>query len=223
MTIKIALLDDEVLITDLLSNFLQQDPAIEVIDTYNAGMPFLEAMREKTTLPDVFIMDYRMGDTDGLELLKHIRTLEIQTPVILLSSHYNDSLISFIVKTGFAAFLPKNTKPSTLIEVIHEVYHKGFYLLPAQFEHLREQMLIKNQPLTTDLKLALTEREVEVLQLIAQQKTGKEIADRLFISLKTVEGHKNSLFLKTGAKNVVGLIVYAVQTKLISLDELSLY
>jgi len=114
-------------------------------------------------------------------------------------------------------------KPTTLIEVIHEVYAKGFYLLPAQFEHLREQMQVKHQPLTMDLKLALTEREIEVLHLIAQQKTGKEIADLLFISLKTVEGHKNSLFLKTGAKNVVGLIVYAVQHKLVSLDELSMY
>ncbi|WP_353101705.1 response regulator transcription factor [Myroides odoratus] len=223
MSIQVILLDDEALITDLLSNFLQQDPAIEVKGTYNFGIAFLEAMQEATTLPDLFIIDYRIGDTDGLELLKRLRALDIQTPVILLSSHYNDSLISFIVKTGFAAFLPKNMKPSILIEVIHEVHNKGFYLLPAQFEHLREQMQVKNQPLTTDLKIALTEREVEVLHLIAQQKTGKEIADQLFISLKTVEGHKNSLFLKTGAKNVVGLIVYAVQNKLISLDEISMY
>lgn len=223
MSIQVILLDDEALITDLLSNFLQQDPAIEVKGTYNFGTSFLEAMQEATALPDLFIIDYRIGDTDGLELLKRLRALDIQTPVILLSSHYNDSLISFIVKTGFAAFLPKNMKPSTLIEVIHEVHHKGFYLLPPQFEHLRDQMLVKNQPLTTDLKIALTEREIEVLHLIAQQKTGKEIADQLFISLKTVEGHKNSLFLKTGAKNVVGLIVYAVQNKLISLDEISIY
>ncbi|WP_353120031.1 response regulator transcription factor [Myroides odoratus] len=223
MKIQVILLDDEALITDLLSNFLQQDPTIEVKGTYNFGTTFLEAMQEAAALPDLFILDYRIGDMDGLELLKRLRALGIQTPVILLSSHYNDSLISFIVKTGFAAFLPKNMKPTILIEVIHEVYTKGFYLLPAQFEHLREQMLIKNQPLTTDLKIALTEREIEVLHLIAQQKTGKEIAERLFISLKTVEGHKNSLFLKTGAKNVVGLIVYAVQHKLLSLDEISMY
>ncbi|WHT39619.1 response regulator transcription factor [Myroides sp. mNGS23_01] len=223
MKIQVILLDDEALITDLLSNFLQQDPTIEVKGTYNFGTTFLEAMQEATTLPDLFILDYRIGDMDGLELLKRLRTLGIQTPVILLSSHYNDSLISFIVKTGFAAFLPKNIKSNILIEVVHEVYNKGFYLLPAQFEHLREQMLIKNQPLTTDLKIALTEREIEVLHLIAQQKTGKEIAERLFISLKTVEGHKNSLFLKTSAKNVVGLIVYAVQHKLLSLDEISMY
>ncbi|WP_353162320.1 response regulator transcription factor [Myroides odoratus] len=223
MKIQVILLDDEALITDLLSNFLQQDPTIEVKGTYNFGTTFLEAMQEATTLPDLFILDYRIGDMDGLELLKRLRTLGIQTPVILLSSHYTDSLISFIVKTGFAAFLPKNIKSNILIEVVHEVYNKGFYLLPVQFEHLREQMLIKNQPLTTDLKIALTEREIEVLHLIAQQKTGKEIAERLFISLKTVEGHKNSLFLKTGAKNVVGLIVYAVQHKLLSLDEISMY
>ncbi len=222
MKINISLVDDETLITELLTNFLQQDAAIEVLAAYNKGEDFLNALEQQIALPDLFVFDYRIGDTDGLELLKKMRQRGINTPVILLSSHYNDSLISFIVKTGFAAFLPKNIKPTILIEVIHEVYTKGFYLLPAQFEQLREQILIKNQPLTTDLKLALSEREIEVLQLIAQQKTGKEIADILFLSPKTVEGHKNSLFIKTGAKNVVGLIVYGVQNKLLSIDEIAL-
>ncbi|MBB1139108.1 response regulator transcription factor [Myroides sp. WP-1] len=222
MKINISLVDDETLITELLTNFLQQDAAIEVLAAYNKGEDFLNALEQQIALPDLFVFDYRIGDTDGLELLKKMRQRGINIPVILLSSHYNDSLISFIVKTGFAAFLPKNIKPTILIEVIHEVYTKGFYLLPAQFEQLREQILIKNQPLTTDLKLALSEREIEVLQLIAQQKTGKEIADILFLSPKTVEGHKNSLFIKTGAKNVVGLIVYGVQNKLLSIDEIAL-
>ncbi|MGG5507988.1 MULTISPECIES: response regulator transcription factor [unclassified Myroides] len=222
MKIKITLVDDEILITELLTSFLQQDTTLEVVATYNNGEDFLLALDQQTTEADLFVFDYRIGDTDGLELLKKLRLREINTPVILLSSHYNDSLISFIVKTGFAAFLPKNIKPDLLIEVIHEVYEKGFYLLPEQFEQLRDQMLIKNQPLTTDLKLALSDREIEVLQLIAQQKTGKEIADILFLSPKTVEGHKNSLFIKTGAKNVVGLIVYGVQNKLLSIDEIAL-
>lgn len=222
MKTKLILVDDEVLITDLLANFLQQDPAIEVMATYNSGLDFQHAMERATVVPDVFIFDFRIGEVDGLELLKQLRHLGIETPVILLSSHYNDSLISFIVKTGFAAFLPKNTKPAVLLDVIREVEAKGFYLLPTQFSLLREQMLIKNTAITPDLKLALTDRELEILLLIAKQKTGKEIADHLFLSPKTVEGHKNSLFLKTGAKNVVGLIVYAVQHQLISMDEISL-
>lgn len=220
MKIQITLVDDEVLITDLLTNFLQQDSSIEVISTYNTGNEFLYALEHSTTQPDLYIFDFRIGDTDGLELLKKLRYAGINSPVILLSSHYNDSLISFIVKTGFAAFLPKNIKPTVLTEVIQEVHTKGFYLLPAQFEQLREQMLVKNTAVTPDLKLALSERELEIIHLIALQKTGKEIAEILFISPKTVEGHKNSLFLKTGAKNVVGLIVYAVQNKLIPMDEI---
>ncbi|MBB1149570.1 response regulator transcription factor [Myroides sp. NP-2] len=222
MKTQIILVDDEVLITDLLANFLQQDPSIEVVATFNSGTEFLEHIASTTAYPDIYILDFRIGEVDGLELLKQLRQAGIDTPVILLSSHYNDSLISFIVKTGFAAFLPKNTKPAVLLEVISEVKTKGFYLLPAQFSLLREQMTIKNTSITPDLKLALSDRELEVLHLIAQQKTGKEIADHLFLSLKTVEGYKNSLFQKTGAKNVVGLIVYAVQNKLISMEEISL-
>jgi len=222
MKIKITLVDDEALITDLLAQFLEQNTEIEVITTFNSGTSFINNLTQSNLLPDVFIVDFRLGDMDGLELIKKLRASKIDTPVILLSSHYNVDVISFMVKTGFAAFLPKSTKPSTLIEVIHEVHTKGFYLLPEQFSLLREQMTAKTPPMAANLKVALSEREIEILYLIAQQKTGKEIAELLFISPKTVEGHKNSLFLKTGAKNVVGLIVYGVQHKLLDIHKIVL-
>lgn len=220
MKLKVILVDDEVLITDLLSTFLNNDKNIEVTAAYNSGMEFLTFIQQTNIFPDVLVLDYRLGDIDGIELLKKLRQINIKTPVILLSSHYNDSLISFIVKTGFAAFLPKNIKPIDLIEVIQVVKEKEFYLLPQQFKILREQMTSKNLLVNENLQISLTEREKEVLSLIAQQKTGKEIAELLFISLKTVEGHKNNLFLKTGAKNVVGLIVYAVQNKIVNVNEI---
>ena len=222
MKIKIILVDDEVLITDLLSRYLNDNTNIEVIGVYNSGLDFLEHIKESNQIPDVLLLDYRIGDIDGVQLFNEIRARNISIPVILLSSHYNEGLINFIVKSGFSAFLPKNIKPSILLEIIHEVRNKGFYLTPNQFELLREQMTSKKKVISKSLQITLTDREQEVLHLIAQQKTGKEIADKMFISLKTVEGHKNSLFLKTGVKNVVGLIVYAVQNKLVNIDEISI-
>lgn len=222
MKLKVILVDDEVLITDLLATFLNSSKDIEVIQVYNSGLDFLNAIGQAEEIPDVLLLDYRIGDIDGMELLKKLRISNITIPVILMSSHYNEGLISFIVKSGFSAFIPKNIKPSILIEVIQEVANKGFYLMPNQFELLREQMTSKNFMVTKNLEIALTDREREVLYLIAQQKTGKEIADTLFISLKTVEGHKNNLFLKTGAKNVVGLILYAIQNKIVNVDEITI-
>jgi DNA-binding NarL/FixJ family response regulator len=220
MKLKIVLVDDEVLITDLLSTFLNNSKDIEVIGAYNSGLTFLKSIEQTIQMPDILLFDYRIGDIDGIELLQKVRAHNISIPVILLSSHYNEGLINFIVKSGFSAFLPKNIKPTNLIDVIKEVGDKGFYLTPVQFELLREQMTFKNFIISKNLQIALTDRELEILQLIAQQKTGKEIADKMFISLKTVESHKNSLFLKTGVKNVVGLIVYAVQNKLVNVDEI---
>lgn len=222
MKLKTILIDDEVLITDLLATFLNNTKDIQVTEVYNSGLEFLTVIEQAEQMPDVLLLDYRIGDIDGMELLKRLRHLNITIPVILLSSHYNEGLISFIVKSGFSAFIPKNIKPSLLTEVIREVANKGFYLMPNQFELLREQMTSKNFLVTKDLQIALTDREREVLYLIAQQKTGKEIADSLFISLKTVEGHKNNLFVKTGAKNVVGLILYAVQNKIVDIDEITI-
>lgn len=222
MKIKVILVDDELLLTDLLKQFLELDAGIEVMHTFNSGHSFLEKMGSDDGLLDVLVLDFRIGDIDGVEVFKQLRLLNITVPVILMSSHYNDHLIGFIVKSGFAAFIPKNIKPALLIEIIYEVYRKGFYLMPAQFELLREQMVAKTPVFTNDLKMALTEREIEVLYLIAQQKTTKEIADALFLSPKTVEGHKNNLFLKTGVKNVVGLIVYGVQNRILDIDKIAI-
>jgi len=222
MKLKVIIVDDEVLITDLLSMFLNNDPNLEVIASYTSGFAFLKDIEQKKIAPDVLILDYRLGDIDGMELSKKLKAIGVELPIILMSSYYNNNLISFIVKSGFAAFLPKNIKPSYLIEIIQEVSDKGFYLMPEQFDLLRDQMLYKNVLITDNLQLGLTAREKEILYLIAQQETGKEIATELFISLKTVEGHKNNLFIKTGAKNVVGLIVYAVQNKILNIDELSI-
>lgn len=129
--------------------------------------------------------------------------------------------MNFMLKTGASAFLPKGVSPTLLTEIIPVVHEKGVFFMEDQMEAIREQIATKStQKSIFDNGSELSKREIEVLQLISQQKTAKEIGDTLFITARTVEGHKNNLFVKTGAKNIAGLVIYAIQNNYITVEDL---
>jgi DNA-binding NarL/FixJ family response regulator len=108
--------------------------------------------------------------------------------------------------------------PNILTTAIIEVHSKGYYFLEEQVEVMRTQISSNAPSPNLTSAEALTERELEILQLICQQCTAQQIADKLFITKRTVEGHKSNLLLKTSAKNTAGLVIYAIQKKLINID-----
>ncbi|MNY13806.1 Response regulator protein VraR [compost metagenome] len=125
-----------------------------------------------------------------------------------------------MVKIGVSAFLPKGISPVNLAGIIREVNEKGHYFQPEQMQYLRSNISGKAPMPVFDSSNSLTPREVEILRLLCFQKTAKEIGEELFITTRTVEGHKSNLFVKTGQKNIAGLVVYALQRSLITIDEL---
>ena len=120
-----------------------------------------------------------------------------------------------MLKAGVNAFLPKGVAPDVLVEAIHSTFSKGYFFLEEQIDVMRNQITTKAPKPKFTAEDELTRRELEILQLICQQLTNGEIAEKLFISERTVEGHRNNLFLKTKAKNVAGLVIYAVQKKIV--------
>ena len=163
-----------------------------------------------------------MKTIDGLEVLKHVKTHHPELKVVVISSHYQDNSIGFMTKEGVSGFLPKGMSPFELLDIVKQVHKNGFYLNKDQMEILREQISSKVSKPVIDSDELLTERETEIIKLLCQQKTAKEIGEHLFITQRTVEGHKNNLFTKIGVRNVAGLIVYALQKHIVTLEELSL-
>ena len=131
-----------------------------------------------------------------------------------------------MIQVGAVSYLVKNATPAEMIETINEVYHKGFYYNESVLKVINSGLintsgkpkLIKSI-YTDDF---LTNREKEILKLICLQHSTTEIADKIFISPRTVEGHRNSLLLKTESRNMAGLVVFALQNKIIAFDDLSL-
>lgn len=221
--IKLALVDDDYLIVTLLKSFFNQDQSTKVVYDTTDGYQLFNYLEEKNVEPiDILLLDLKMKTIDGLEVLKHVKTHHPELKVVVISSHYQDNSIGFMTKEGVAGFLPKGMSPFELLDIIKHVHKNGFYLNKDQMEILREQISSKVSKPVIDSDELLTERETEIIKLLCQQKTAKEICEHLFITQRTVEGHKNNLFTKIGVRNVAGLIVYALQKHIVTLDELSL-
>jgi DNA-binding NarL/FixJ family response regulator len=128
--------------------------------------------------------------------------------------------MGYMLKTGVNAFIPKEISPDFLMKVIHSVNEHGYYFSEEHVAVMRTQIAPKVPKPKLTKQEVLSERELEILKLICQQMTSQEIADKLFIARRTVEGHKGNLLLKTSVKNTAGLVIYAIQNNLINPDEL---
>lgn len=215
--IQLAIVDDEQLIVTLLAQFFSEQKATQVLMTATCGDTFLEQLGSGDALPDVVLLDLRLKERDGAEIAMIIKEHYPTIRVIVISSYYKKSFIGYMLKTGICAFLPKEILPQQLLEIIVVVHQRGYYFLPEQIEVMRTQVAPKVPKPKFTVEAMITHREKEILTLICQQHTAQEIADKLFITKRTVEGHKNRLLAKTGVKNTAGLVIYAIQKKLVDI------
>lgn len=222
--IKLAIVDDDYLLVALLKSFFNSTNFTIVQYDGTDGGDFLAFLDQGDPVVfDVLLLDLKMKTVSGLDVLKHCRANYPELKVIVISSHYQDHSIGFMTREGVAAFLPKGMTPQQLLEIVKYVQSNGVYLSKEQMEVLREQISTKvPKPLADYEGEVLTEREIQIIKLLCQQKTAKEIGSALFIAQRTVEGHKNNIFAKVGVKNMTGLIVYALQQHIVALEEISL-
>jgi two-component system, NarL family, response regulator DegU len=174
----------------------------------------LMAQMEKTPL-DVVLLDIEMKHINGIETLKKLVTLKIRPKVIMLSMHTEPRIISYMMELGANGYLQKDIKRDELELAIRTVYEKGVYFNEPVANSLLTQ--VKNKGRKPTLSVELSAREKEVLALICQEHTTQEIGEKLFISERTVEGHRKNLCSKLGVKNTAGLVKKAIQLNLIDI------
>lgn len=214
------MVDDDLLLLKLMHSFFDAQELFEVLFSCDKGLEAFERLKELDKLPDVLLVDLKMAELTGIDITEKMRSDYPSVKVIILSSHYKSSHIGFMFKIGASAFFPKGVSPVRLLEIVEKVVGQGYYFDEEQLATMRNQISSKLVPPNLDEKELLSERELEIIQLICEQKTAKEIADKLFINQRTVEGHKNNMFAKTGAKNIAGLIIYAIQNNIIDQSSL---
>jgi len=217
---KIALVDDESLFLQGLTMLVDNNEQLQVTITAENGNDLLTKLSETEDLPDLLLCDLEMPVMDGVELTKALAASYPQIKIVILSSHYEPSLILKMLEIGASAFMPKNEKPKEFYLTIINVIEKGFHYNDYIVQLIREKMLFGTKKKTTNA-VKLTAREEEILKLICDQKTNKDIGEEIFISPRTVEGHRNKLLEKTASKNSAGLIIYAVENGYYSVNILN--
>jgi DNA-binding NarL/FixJ family response regulator len=223
-TIKIILADDEVLFRKGISFLLDREENIEIIFEVSNGMELVSFLKESSIHPDIIMMDLKMPHLNGVDTTRIIHNDFPHIKIIALTSYDSKSFIANMISIGAASYLVKNTTPAEMIKTINEVYQKGIHYNEQVLKILQEGITsgaVKQNKTLFDEDY-LTNREKEVLLLICRQLNTHEIADKLFISPRTVEGHRNNLLLKTESKNVAGLVVYAIQNKIIAVEDLTI-
>jgi DNA-binding NarL/FixJ family response regulator len=212
--IKIALVDDEVLFRKGISFLLQREDNIDIIFEASNGEELLSNLNDSIIKPDIIMMDLKMPVLNGVEATKIIRKSFPEIKIIALTSYDTKSFIANMIQVGAAAYLIKNTTPKDLIHTINQVSKKGFYYSENVLKTIQETIIsTKNSKGNLETSF-LSPREIEILQLICLQKTTTEIAEHLYLSPRTVEGHRNNLLLKTESRNIAGLVVYAIQNEI---------
>jgi DNA-binding NarL/FixJ family response regulator len=218
-TIKIILVDDEILFRKGISFLLGREPNIDIIFEASNGDELISFLQNnKNNHPDIIIMDLKMPGINGVEATKIIHVEFPKLKIIALTSYDSKSFVANMIDVGAVSYLIKNATPQELIITINEVAEKGFYYTDYVMKIIQDDVLTAKKTKSALDNNFLTAREFEVLKLICSQKSTAEIAEKLFISPRTVEGHRNNLLLKTESRNIAGLVVYAVQNEIMDFE-----
>jgi DNA-binding NarL/FixJ family response regulator len=212
--IKIAIADDYKIYRDGLKVNLTADENLDIVLEADNGEDLLHGLA--AAQPDVIIMDLKMPIMDGMEATKEVRKRFNAMKVIVVTMYEDDKFIIHLMENGANGYLLKNADSAEIIKSIYSVHETGYYFNDLVNKALLKKLLLKgNVKPSFNQNIELTERELEVLKLICEEKTAAEIGKELFISVRTVEGHRTKLIEKVGVRNTAGLVMFALKNGIV--------
>jgi DNA-binding NarL/FixJ family response regulator len=212
--IKIAIADDYKIYRDGLKVGLSADNNLNVVFEADNGEELLKGL--EVYEPDVIIMDLKMPIMDGMEATKEVRKKFPSMKVLVVTMYDDDKFIIHMMENGANGYLLKNAEPDEIRKSIYAVHENGYYFNDVVNKALLKKLVLKNNLKPSfNQNIELTEREMEVLKLICQEKTAAEIAKEIFLSPRSVEGIRQRLIEKVGVRNTAGLVMFAVKNNMV--------
>lgn len=216
--IRTLLADDHTIVRAGIRALLRDIEGITIVAEADNGRDAVALAREKT--PDLAIMDISMKELNGIEATAQIRLQSPGTRVLMLSMHTTEDFVRRALKAGASGYIVKDSAPLELKMAIEAIMRGEVYISSRVSKSLVSGLVEKGAQEASSSIEALTPRQREILQLIAEGKSTKEIAFILEVSVKTVETHRAGLMERLGIRDVAGLVVYALRHNLISIDRL---
>ncbi len=216
--INVALVDDQILFREGIASLIKNEPGFSLTMEADNGLDFLAKLKSMNDLPDILLMDMEMPGMDGMQLNDELRKTFPSIKVIVLSVHAGERLMARMIHAGASGYLLKNCNKDELLNALRSVYTNGFYITPGVLKAIQSPAAnAKGITNIQSIPIELSPRESEVLQFICMEHSNAEIAEKLFISVRTVDGHRNNLLAKTGCHNTAGLVLFAVKHRIFEL------
>jgi len=216
--IPLAIADDHTVFRQAIRQAIEQEGTFECVLEAADGKALIEGFRKADTKPSLLLLDLQMPELNGSEALQILLKEYPLLKTVVLSANYEEKFVSQLIKLGAKSFLPKECSMQELLQALQEVSRKGFYyndfIVQAMAKDMGNQQKINSNALD---KAALTKREIEILQLVCDGFSSVQIAEKLFLSEKTVNNHRNNIMQKVVAHNVSGMIKYAYLHNLIEI------
>ena len=200
--IRVAIAEDHQILRQGIVALLEDEENLEMVFDVGDGLQLIEKIKENPI--DVLILDLNMPKMDGETCIPILLELYPNLKVVVLSAYFSEPIVNFVLGLGATCFLPKHSDYSILLDAIMSVHYKGFY-------SIEESEKEKRLNLELEMKESFTPRELDILKLLCEEKTSKEIAEALYISHRTVEGHKLRIMEKTKTTNTSGIIIFALR------------
>jgi len=208
--IKVALVDDHALFREGISLLLSKVEEVSMIYDLGSGQELIEQL--KTEQPEVLLLDLEMPELNGIETFKIVRDQYPEIKVIILTMYGEERMISYLMELGVNGYLLKDCSREELQKSIISVYNQGMYYTDQVAQAMLDGLKRKTrQAPKLGQEIVLSKREQQVLDLIAEGFSNKEIGEQLFISTRTVDGHRTNLLQKFGVHNTAKLIMKAVR------------
>jgi DNA-binding NarL/FixJ family response regulator len=213
--IRILIVEDHEVVIKGIKTLLEPYEDLEIV---GYALESEEAMKKVDELrPDIIIMDINLPEVSGIEITEKISEQFPLSRVIYYTSHVDEQLITEGFEAGAYGYVPKNFKPQELIEAIHMVYEGQKFMKGIVSEKFIASYLKSEKEKKLKQDIPLSEREIEVLKHMSLGLTNKQIADKLFISIRTVETHKHNLMKKLNIFSTAELVIYAIQNNIIKI------
>jgi DNA-binding NarL/FixJ family response regulator len=209
--LQLMIVDDHQMLIDGLKSMLRKEKSIQIVAVANNGLEALKILRSGTEI-NFIITDINMPEMSGTELTKVVKTEYPEIKILVLSMFNDSAIVNEIMNVEAEGYILKNAGKQELISAIYKIANNGTYYSNEVISELMKDL--KQTKIITENNKSLSQREIEILKLIVQENTTNQIAEKLFISPRTVDTHRKNILQKTNTKTLVGLIKFAFENKL---------
>lgn len=211
LILKLMIVDDHQMLIDGLKSMLRKEKSIQIIAVANNGLEALKILRSGAEI-NFIITDINMPEMSGTELTKVVKSEYPEIKILVLSMFNDSAIVNEIMNVEAEGYILKNAGKQELISAIHKIANNGTYYSSEVISELMKDL--KQIKIITENNKSLSQREIEILKLIVQENSTNQIAEKLFISPRTVDTHRKNILQKTNTKTLVGLIKFAFENKL---------